>query len=56
MREILLLAQDGEDLKRDAGLRGEDFTTAIVFLCIVFALGIGGVAFIALRARRRDAE
>ena len=54
MHTIVLLAQQSEDLKREAGLRGEDFATAILFLSIVFALGIGAVAFVVLRSRRRD--
>ena len=51
---VVLLAQDpGTDLKRDAGLRGEDFSNAVIGLCLVFSLGLAGLAVVVWKGRRR---
>ncbi len=50
----VILAQDGsEDLRREAGLRGERFTTAVWGLSVVFAIGLAVLAFVVMRGRRR---
>ena len=50
----VVLAQDaGEDLLRDAGLRGEQFDAAVWKLSIVFALGLLVLVVVVLSGRRR---
>lgn len=50
----VILAQDGaEDLRRDAGLRGDAATKAIWALSAVFLLGLLVLAAVILSGRRR---
>jgi len=50
----VILAQDaGEDLRRDAGLRGEAATRAVWALSAVFLVGLLVLAAVILSGRRR---
>ena len=49
----MLLAQDSQDLRREAGLRGDELSTAVLALAVVFLLGVAVVCFVALRGRRK---
>ena len=50
----VVLAQDaGQDLRRDAGLRGEAATNAVWALSAVFVLGLLVLAAVILSGRRR---
>lgn len=51
---LVILAQNaGEDLKRDAGLRGEQFSNAVWGLSIVFLLGLIVLGFVVFKGRRK---
>ena len=51
----VILAQDtGEDLKRDVGLRGEQFSNAVWGLSIVFLLGLIVLGFVVFKGRRKQ--
>lgn len=51
---VVLVAQDaGPDLKRDAGLRGEEFSNAVIGLSAVFIVGLSVIAFVVFMGRRR---
>jgi hypothetical protein len=50
----VIVAQDtGEDLRRDAGLRGEQFSNAVWGLCAVFLVGLVVLAVVVLSGRRK---
>ena len=52
---IALVAQQADtDLKRDAGLRGEEFSNAVIGLSVVFGLGLLGLIFVVFMGRRRS--
>ncbi len=51
---LIVLAQDaGPDLKRDAGLRGEEFSNAVIGLSAVFIVGLSVIAFVVFMGRQR---
>jgi hypothetical protein len=50
---LVALAQDsGPDLKRDAGLRGDAFSNAVVGLSVVFGIGLLVLLVVVLSGRR----
>jgi hypothetical protein len=48
-----LLLQAAGDLKRDAGLRGDELDAAVLGLIAVFVVGFGLIAVVLLRGRRK---
>lgn len=53
----VILAQDpGADRKRDAGLRGEAFSKAVIGLSVVFLGGLVVLAIVVISGRRKRAR
>jgi hypothetical protein len=50
---VILAQAAGEDLKRDAGLRGDEFSNAVIGLIVVFGVGLAVLAAVILTGRRR---
>ena len=51
----VILAQDtGAAEKHDAGLRGDEFSNAVLGLTAVFALGLAVLGFVVFKGRRKN--